>query len=116
MSGITFSYLSTGGKQSLANTFNSGCLSITIEEESAALDLTGVYPVSDVEGLSGDSYDFTIKNIGKNESKKYHLKYDTTKEQGANKVYKSVINVTAGTNVENKQASEIKFPILEIKH
>ncbi len=179
LSGITFSYLSTGGKQSLANTFNSGCLSITIENESPALDLTGVYPVSDVEGLSGESYDFTIKNncdedtsynislesldqksntleadyikvalssdtmdnlisklsettsiektvdgayashllysgvIGKNESKEYHLKewidYDTTKEQGANKVYKSIINVTAGTNVENVQTSEIKF-------
>ncbi len=178
ISGVTYSYLSVGGKQSLANTFNSGCLSITIEEESAALNLTGAYPINDVEGLDADSYDFTIKNncnekttysisleslnesdnniapehikvalssdtmdnlisklgdnpksdgtidesyashqlysgvIEGNETKTFHLKewidYDTTTKEGANKVYKSVINVSADTRVTGDQVSEVK--------
>ncbi len=49
----TFAYLSIGGKQSLANSFTSGCLNITLENESNAISLTNAYPVSDVEGLGG---------------------------------------------------------------
>ena len=60
--GITFAFISVGDKQTLANTFTSGCLKITIENESAAIKLSGTYPVTDVEGLSNDPYTFTIKN------------------------------------------------------
>ena len=60
--GITFAYLSTGGTQEQANTFNSGCLSISLTNESASINLTSAYPISDIEGLETTSYDFTITN------------------------------------------------------
>ena len=60
--GITFAYLSTGGSQEQANTFNSGCLSISLTNESASINLTSAYPISDIEGLETTSYDFTITN------------------------------------------------------
>ena len=60
--GITFAYLSTGGTQEQANTFNSGCLSISLINESASINLTSAYPISDIEGLETTSYDFTITN------------------------------------------------------
>ena len=58
----SMAYLSTGDKQSLANTFSSGCLNITIENESTAIDLDNTYPVADTEGLTNEPYTFTIKN------------------------------------------------------
>ena len=60
--GITFAYLSTGGSQEQANTFNSGCLSISLTNESASINLTSAYPISDIEGLETTSYDFTVTN------------------------------------------------------
>ena len=60
--GITFAYFSTGGAQEQANTFSSGCLNIELTNESASISLDNVYPITDIEGLEGTSYDFTIKN------------------------------------------------------
>ena len=60
--GITFAYFSTGGAQEQANTFSSGCLNIELTNESASITLNNVYPITDIEGLEGTSYDFTIKN------------------------------------------------------
>ena len=60
--GITFAYFSTGGAQEQANTFSSGCLNIELTNESASISLNHAYPITDVEGLEGTSYDFTIKN------------------------------------------------------
>ena len=60
--GITFAYFSAGGAQEQANTFSSGCLNIELTNESASISLNNVYPITDIEGLEGTSYDFTIKN------------------------------------------------------
>ena len=60
--GITFAYFSTGGVQDTANTFNSGCLNISLTNESTSINLTDAYPITDVEGLETTSYDFTVKN------------------------------------------------------
>ena len=60
--GITFAFFSTGGSQDTANTFQSGCLNISLTDASASISLSNIYPVTDIEGLDGTSYDFTITN------------------------------------------------------
>ena len=59
---LTYAYLSVSDKQLNTNNFTSGCLSISIENESAAINLTNAYPISDKEGLELEAYTFTIKN------------------------------------------------------
>ena len=60
--GVSYAFFSVGGSQEQANTFTSGCLSIKLTNESSAIHLTNTYPITDIEGLEGASYDFTIKN------------------------------------------------------
>ena len=60
--GVSLAFFSVGGSQETANTFTSGCLSISLTDESDSINLTNAYPVTDVEGLEGTSYDFTITN------------------------------------------------------
>ena len=60
--GVSLAFFSVGGSQETANTFTSGCLSISLTDESTAINLENAYPVTDVEGLEGTSYDFTITN------------------------------------------------------
>ncbi len=60
--GVSYAFFSVGGSQEQANTFTSGCLSISLTNESTAINLENAYPVTDVEGLEGTSYDFTITN------------------------------------------------------
>ncbi len=60
--GITYAFFSTGGKQETANTFTSGCLNISLTDASASISLSNIYPITDIEGLDGTSYDFTITN------------------------------------------------------
>ena len=60
--GITFAFFSTGGSQEQANTFTSGCLNISLTDASSSISLSNIYPVTDIEGLEGTSYDFTITN------------------------------------------------------
>ena len=60
--GITYAFFSTGGKQETANTFQSGCLNISLTDASASINLNNIYPITDIEGLDTTSYDFTITN------------------------------------------------------
>ena len=62
MIGITYAFFSTGGSQEQANTFTSGCLNISLTDASSSISLSNIYPITDVEGLEGTSYDFTITN------------------------------------------------------
>ena len=59
---VGLGFLATGDKQSLANTFRSGCLNITIESVSNAIDLNKQIPITDIEGLKQEGYTFTIRN------------------------------------------------------
>ena len=60
--GVSYAFFSIGGSQEQANTFTSGCLNISLTNESTAINLTNTYPITDIEGLETTSYDFTIKN------------------------------------------------------
>ena len=60
--GVSYAFFSIGGSQEQANTFTSGCLNISLTNESTAINLTNTYLITDIEGLEGESYDFTIKN------------------------------------------------------
>ena len=77
--GITFAYLSTGGSQEQANTFTSGCLSISLTNESNSINLTSAYPISDIEGLETTSYDFTITNNCSSQAK-YQINLESLNE------------------------------------
>ena len=60
--GVSYAFFSTGGSQETANTFQSGCLNISLTDASASISLSNIYPITDIEGLDGTSYDFTIEN------------------------------------------------------
>ena len=60
--GVSYAFFSTGGKQETANTFQSGCLNISLTDASASINLSNIYPITDIEGLDTTSYDFTITN------------------------------------------------------
>ena len=60
--GVSYAFFSIGGSQEQANTFTSGCLNISLTNESTSINLTNTYPITDIEGLETTSYDFTIKN------------------------------------------------------
>ena len=78
--GITFAFFSTGGIQNTANTFQSGCLNISLTDASSSISLDKVLPVTDVEGLEGRSYDFTITNTC-NTSANYEINLESLNEQ-----------------------------------
>ncbi len=65
---VSFAFLTINGKQELANTFTSGCLNIRIESESSSIDLTNQIPITDIEGLNTNGYNFTIHNTCDKES------------------------------------------------
>ncbi len=60
--GVSYAFFSVGGSQEQANTFTSGCLNISLTDASSSISLSNIYPITDVEGLEGTSYDFTIEN------------------------------------------------------
>ena len=60
--GVSYAFFSIGGSQETANTFQSGCLNISLTDASASISLSNIYPITDIEGLDGTSYDFTIEN------------------------------------------------------
>ena len=60
--GVSYAFFSTGGTQEAANTFQSGCLNISLTDASASINLNNIYPITDIEGLDTTSYDFTITN------------------------------------------------------
>lgn len=48
---LTFAYFSIADKQTEANRFSSGCLSISLENDTDAIGLSNTYPITDIEGL-----------------------------------------------------------------
>ena len=78
--GITYAFFRAGGVQETANTFTSGCLNISLTNESTSIHLTDAYPITDVEGLKGTSYDFTVKN-NCNSSTNYQINLESLNEQ-----------------------------------
>ncbi len=61
--GVSYGFFFATGKQDEFITFKAGaCLSVTITEESDAINLANIYPVTIEEGLTYTPYTFTIKN------------------------------------------------------
>ena len=78
--GVTFAFFSTGGMQETANTFQSGCLNISLTDASSSINLSNIYPITDIEGLDGTSYDFTITNTCSTDAN-YQINLESIKEQ-----------------------------------
>ena len=78
--GVSYAFFSIGGIQETANTFTSGCLNISLTNESTSIHLTNAYPITDIEGLETTSYDFTVKN-NCNSSANYQINLESLNEQ-----------------------------------
>ena len=103
--GITYAFFSTGGIQETANSFQSGCLNISLTDASSSISLTNTYPVTDVEGLEGKSYDFTITNTC-NTSANYEINLESINEQ-ANSLNADYIKVALSSDTVDNVISKL---------
>ncbi len=101
--GITFAFFSTGGIQDTANTFQSGCLNISLTSNSSSISLNNILPITDVEGLSGTSYDFTIENTC-NTATNYQVNLESLNEQ-ANSLSANYIKVALSSDTNDNVIS-----------
>ena len=60
--GISYAYWRYAVMQTKENNLTSSCLSISLTEESDAINLEKAYPITDEEGMDLTPYTFTIKN------------------------------------------------------
>ena len=60
--GVSFSYWRFGSIQNDKNMASSKCFKVNITNESEAITLTDLHPITDEEGLKSSSYSFTIEN------------------------------------------------------
>ena len=77
--GVSYAFFSAGGTQETANTFQSGCLNISLTDASASINLNNIYPITDIEGLETTSYDFTITNNCSSQAK-YQINLESLNE------------------------------------
>ena len=101
--GVSYAFFSTGGSQETANTFQSGCLNISLTDASASISLSNIYPVTDIEGLDGTSYDFTIENTC-NTSANYQINLESLNEQ-ANSLRADHIKVSLSSDTNDNVIS-----------
>ena len=101
--GITYAFFSTGGIQDTANTFQSGCLNISLTSNSSSINLNNILPITDVEGLAGTSYDFTIENTC-NTSTNYQVNLESLNEQ-ANSLGADYIKVALSSDTNDNVIS-----------
>ena len=78
--GVSYAFFSVGGSQEQANTFTSGCLNISLTSNSSSINLANTYPITDIEGLEGTSYDFTITNTCSSETN-YNINLESLNNQ-----------------------------------
>ena len=103
--GLTYSFFSIGDVQDTANTFTSGCLNIELTNESSSINLNHAYPVTDIEGLKGTSYDFTIKN-NCSTSTTYQINLESLNEQ-ANSLGADYIKVALSSDTVDPVISKL---------
>ena len=94
--GVSYAFFSIGGSQETANTFTSGCLNISLTDASASISLSNIYPITDIEGLEGTSYDFTITNTC-NTDAKYQINLESL-NQVANSLSADYIKVSLSSD------------------
>ena len=94
--GVSYAFFSTGGMQEQANTFTSGCLNISLTDASSSISLSNIYPVTDVEGLEGTSYDFTITNTC-NTSTNYQINLESI-NQASNSLDADYVKVSLSSD------------------
>ena len=61
--GSSYAIFSDVSDQGDYNTVTTGTLQLSYED-TQSLSLSNLYPVSDVEGMTGEGYTFTVRNIG----------------------------------------------------
>ena len=114
--GVTFAFFSAGGIQDQANTFTSGCLNISLTSNSSSISLSNVLPITDVEGLSGTSYDFTIENTC-NTATNYQVNLESLNEQvnslSANYIKVSLSSDTVGNVISTLSDNTSVTPEIE---
>ncbi len=96
--GISYAFISTSGKQDIANTIISGCLNVEIETEGTAINESGISPITDIEGLKKQGYTFTIKNTCDKETN-YEINLESLNTE--NKLDPKYIRVSLSSNTND---------------
>lgn len=104
--GVTAAFYSTGDKQAGTNSFTSGCLNITIENESSAITLNNIYPVTDKEGLETTGYSFTVRNTCST-SANYAINLESINNT-SNTLASDYIKVALSTNTSSNIITKLK--------
>ncbi len=60
--GLSYAYLSVNVKNKNTHTFKIGCLNIEMSNKEISLNLSNAVPVSDIDGLKQEAYEFSITN------------------------------------------------------
>ena len=103
--GVSYAFFSVGGSQEQANNFTSGCLNISLTSNSSSINLTNTYPITDIEGLEGASYDFTIENTC-NMVTNYSINLESLNEQ-ANSLNANYIKVALSSDTVDNVISKL---------
>ncbi len=103
--GVSYAFFSIGGSQEQANNFTSGCLNISLTSNSASINLTNTYPITDIEGLETTSYDFTIENTC-NTTTNYSINLESLNEQ-ANSLSADYIKVSLSSDTVDNVISKL---------
>ena len=96
--GVTYAYWLVTKTQTSQNLVSSACLDITLENESAAINLTSQYPATDVEGMKLTPYTFIVTN-NCNTSVEYQVVLESAGTE-ANAVSPSAIKVALDTKAD----------------
>ena len=96
--GVTYAYWLVTKTQTGQNVVSSACLDITLDNESAAINLTSQYPATDVEGMKLTPYTFTVTN-NCNTSVEYQVVLESIGTE-ANAVSPSALKVALDTKYD----------------
>ena len=103
--GVSYAFFSVGGSQEQANNFTSGCLNISLTSNSASINLTNTYPITDIEGLETTSYDFTIENTC-NTATNYSINLESLNKQ-ANSLSADYIKLALSSDTVDNVISKL---------
>ena len=95
--GVTYAYWVLTKMQTNSNLVSSACLDITLDNESAAINLGSQYPMSDEDGMKLTPYTFTVTN-NCNTSVDYQVALESIGEE-ATAIKASALKVALDNNV-----------------
>ena len=97
-SAVTYGFFTPNKTQSGNNSLSTGCFDVTFTNESASINLTNAYSVSDAKGMTSTPYSFTITNTCETTSA-YRILLDTKSSSFSNSFVNASINGNAAKSL-----------------